>query len=43
MLYSLSHSTNPFCSGYSGDMVLLFAQAGLGCDSPILGFLQLLG
>jgi hypothetical protein len=42
VLYHLSHSSSPFCSGYFGDRVLLFAQTGLDCDPPILGFPQLL-
>jgi hypothetical protein len=28
-LYGLSHVSSPFCSGYFGDTLLLFAQAGL--------------
>jgi hypothetical protein len=31
----LSHTSNPFCSGYFGDEVLLFAWAGLDFDPPI--------
>jgi hypothetical protein len=29
----------PFCSGYFGDRLSLFAQADLDCDPLILGFL----
>jgi hypothetical protein len=36
---SLSYTSNPFCSGYFENMVLLFAQVGLDCDPPIFGFL----
>jgi hypothetical protein len=32
-----------FCSGYFGDGVSLFDQAGLDCDHSILSFLPLLG
>jgi hypothetical protein len=35
----LGHTSSPFCSGYFGDKVLLFAQATLDCDLPILHFL----
>jgi hypothetical protein len=38
-LYHLSHTSSPFCSGYLGDGVLLFAQAGLDGDPHILSFL----
>jgi hypothetical protein len=41
-LYCLSNTTGPFCSGYFGNMVLIFAQAGLGYDSSILNFPLLL-
>jgi hypothetical protein len=29
VFFHKSHASSPFCSGYFGDMVLLFAQAGL--------------
>jgi hypothetical protein len=29
VLYCLSHVSNSFCSGYFGDRISLFAQAGL--------------
>jgi hypothetical protein len=32
VLYCLSHASNPFCSGYFGNSVLLFAQASLDHD-----------
>jgi hypothetical protein len=38
VLYNLSHTSNPFCSGYFGDSGLDFAQAGLDRDPPILDF-----
>jgi hypothetical protein len=42
-LCHLSHTAIPFRSGYFGNRVLLFAQAILHCDSPILHFPLLLG
>jgi hypothetical protein len=36
VLYHLNDT--PFCSGYFGDMVLLFAQASLDSDPTILHF-----
>jgi hypothetical protein len=40
MLYLLSHIFGPFCSSYLGDWVLLFVQASLELDPPILWFLS---
>jgi hypothetical protein len=40
VLYRLSHTSSPFCSGYFGDGVLLSTQASLDLDPPILYFLQ---
>jgi hypothetical protein len=37
-LYHFSHASSPFCSGYFGDGVLLFAQASLDHDPTILCF-----
>jgi hypothetical protein len=37
-LYCLSHTSRPFCSGYFGYRVSLFAQAGLDSNTPILSF-----
>jgi hypothetical protein len=34
-LYCLNHTSSPFFSGYFGDKVSLFAQAGLNHNSPI--------
>jgi hypothetical protein len=34
-LQDLSHVFSPFCSGYFGERVLLFAQVILGCDPHI--------
>jgi hypothetical protein len=39
----LSHACSPCCSGYFGDRILLFAQAGLDHNPPILLFLPSLG
>jgi hypothetical protein len=39
----LSHASSSFFSSYFGDRVLLFAQAILDCDLPILSFPLLLG
>jgi hypothetical protein len=41
--YPLSHAYSPFCSGYFGDRVLLFAQASLDCDPPILAVAEMTG
>jgi hypothetical protein len=38
-LTSLNLAPSPFYSGYFGDRVLLFTQAGLNYDPPILSFL----
>jgi hypothetical protein len=38
VLYHLSNSASPFCSGYFGDRGSLFAQASLDGDPPSLGF-----
>jgi hypothetical protein len=38
-LYCLSHAFNPFCSGYFGDKISLFAHASLDDHPSILGFL----
>jgi hypothetical protein len=35
-LYHLSHTTSPFCSGYFGDRVSLFAQAHPGLQSHFM-------
>jgi hypothetical protein len=35
VLYCLSHASSPFHTGYFGDRVLLFAQAGVDLDSPV--------
>jgi hypothetical protein len=35
----LSHNSNPFCSGYFGDRVSLFAEIDLDYNPPILNFL----
>jgi hypothetical protein len=42
-LYSSSRASIHFCSGYFGNRVLLFSQAGLDHDPPILHLLLLLG
>jgi hypothetical protein len=42
VLYHLSHAFSPFCSGYFGDRVLLFAWTCVDQD-PILHFLLSLG
>jgi hypothetical protein len=42
-LYHLRYNHSPFCSGYFGHRVLLFAQVSLDPDPPILGFLLLPG
>jgi hypothetical protein len=42
-LYHLNHTSSPFCSGYFGARVLLFAQASLDYNPPILCFLLYLG
>jgi hypothetical protein len=34
----LSRSSSPFCSCYSGERVLLFAQVALDCDRTIYAF-----
>jgi hypothetical protein len=34
VLYHLSHTSNPFCSGEFGDWFSLFAQASLDQDFP---------
>jgi hypothetical protein len=39
VVYHLSYTSSPFCSGYFGDRVSFFAQTCLGCHLPILGFL----
>jgi hypothetical protein len=39
VLYHLNHASSPFCSGYFGDRVSLFAQAGLDLDPPVFHFL----
>jgi hypothetical protein len=39
----LSYVSIPLCSGYFGERISLFAQAGLNHDPPILSFLLLLG
>jgi hypothetical protein len=39
VLYCLSIAFSPFCSGYFENSVLLFSQAGLDLDPPILYFL----
>jgi hypothetical protein len=38
-IYHLHHTSSPFCSGYSGDRKLLFAQTSLDSYTPILCFL----
>jgi hypothetical protein len=38
VLYHLRHACNPFCTDYFGARILLFAQASLVCDPPILCF-----
>jgi hypothetical protein len=43
MLYHLNHTSSSVHSGYSGDGVLLFAQASLDLDPPDLGYLHSLG
>jgi hypothetical protein len=40
VLYNFRHASSPFCFGYLGDRVPIFAQASLHCDSPILSFPQ---
>jgi hypothetical protein len=37
-LYFINFISRPFCSGYFGDMVSLFAQTGLNHNPPILSF-----
>jgi hypothetical protein len=39
----LSHTSSSFCSGYFGDRVLFFVQAGWDCDPPSSRFQLLLG
>jgi hypothetical protein len=34
----LGPASSPFCSGYFGDRILLFAQDNLDHEFPILGF-----
>jgi hypothetical protein len=38
----LSYSSSSFSSGYFGDRVLFFAQAGLGHNPPVLGSMLLM-
>jgi hypothetical protein len=42
VLYYLIYASSPFCFGYFGDRISLFAQVGLDCDLPILSLLQFL-
>jgi hypothetical protein len=39
VLYHLSHTSGPFCYSYLRGKVLLFAQADLYCECPILHLL----
>jgi hypothetical protein len=39
-LYFLSHNSDPFCSGYFGGRVLLFAHAVLECNPPFFDCLS---
>jgi hypothetical protein len=43
VLHLMSNSTSPFCSGSSGNRILLFAQASPDHGPPILYFPQWLG
>jgi hypothetical protein len=43
MLYHLSHDVSPYCSGYFGDVILLFAKLSLDSAPPVLGFPLWLG